>query len=441
MDDITFCLSECKQTDCFRHPSNIQDRTIPHSYAEFKGTETCPFAKDIYVTINDDTISRKETIDAVHTAMYGFICGAEDGDEMTDADKLVLSINKAVANAIKALPTAQPNLQPTCNQLATDCIDRKAAIDAFEERLKANGYSNVALVSELNRCIGYLMRLPSVQPESTIGQLNADDQSTKTDVISRSAAIDAVNGMPDCPNGYSDTYDKRHIIVVLEDVPSVQPKDYECWGCNCKKMEAQLSKEDATKDATFDCISRRAAINAMWKALHEYEDNTEKQFQESDELDVDDWIVHRGFVQDMNDIDRQTILNLPSVQPEQIARDIATIIENEKDMRVILQNAERTETHSCDCERTDTHEWIPVSEALPEDGVTVWVTIKGHDVIRCEDGETLEQAVARISKMRRVSEGFWCEDDKTWYNAGGYPMMVQPIAWMPIDTPEPWKGR
>lgn len=87
-----------------------------------------------------------------------------------------------------------------------------------------------------------------------------------------------------------------------------------------------------------------------------------------------------------------------------------------------------------------TRGWTPVEQQeLPEDGVMVWVTIKGHDVIRCEDGETLEQAVARISKMRRVSEGFWCEDDKTWYNAGGYPMMVQPVAWMPIDTPEPYK--
>lgn len=46
-----------------------------------------------------------------------------------------------------------------------DLISRKAAIDVLEERLQANGYSNVALVSELNRSIGYLMRLPSVQPE------------------------------------------------------------------------------------------------------------------------------------------------------------------------------------------------------------------------------------------------------------------------------------
>ena len=47
---------------------------------------------------------------------------------------------------------------------------------------------------------------------------------------------------------------------------------------------------------------------------------------------------------------------LPSAQPEQIARDIATIIENEHDMRVILQNAERTETNSCENKRTETHE-------------------------------------------------------------------------------------
>ena len=65
-----------------------------------------------------------------------------------------------------------------------------------------------------------------------------------------------------------------------------------------------------------DTISRRAAIDALWEALYEYEDKTKKQFQESDELDVEDWILHREFVQNMNDIDRQTILNLPSTQPE-----------------------------------------------------------------------------------------------------------------------------
>ena len=65
-----------------------------------------------------------------------------------------------------------------------------------------------------------------------------------------------------------------------------------------------------------ELISRRAAIDALWKALYEYEDKTEKQFQESEDLDVEDWIGHRIFVQNMNDIDRQTIINLPSAQPD-----------------------------------------------------------------------------------------------------------------------------
>jgi hypothetical protein len=65
-----------------------------------------------------------------------------------------------------------------------------------------------------------------------------------------------------------------------------------------------------------DCISRKAVLDALWKALHEYEDKAENQFSESKELDVADWFQHRIFVQNMSDIDRQTILNLPSVSSQ-----------------------------------------------------------------------------------------------------------------------------
>ena len=44
------------------------------------------------------------------------------------------------------------------------------------------------------------------------------------DLISRRAAIDAIDGLPNCPNGYSDTYDKACIIGVLEELPSAQPE-------------------------------------------------------------------------------------------------------------------------------------------------------------------------------------------------------------------------
>ena len=82
-----------------------------------------------------------------------------------------------------------------------------------------------------------------------------------------------------------------------------------------------------------DLISRQAAIDALWKALYEYEDKTEKQFQESEDLDVGDWIGHRIFVQNMNDIDRQTILNLPSAQPDVPDTNVGDLISRQAAIR------------------------------------------------------------------------------------------------------------
>ena len=130
-----------------------------------------------------------------------------------------------------------------------------------------------------------------------------------------------------------------------------------------------------------DSISRKAAIDALWKALYEYEDETEKQFQESEDLDVGDWIGHRIFVQNMNDIDRQTILNLPSAQP-------------------------------------DTH-WIPCSERMPERADSVIICYKAGDY-------TL------------VSTGRYLYKFKMWYVDVVGDLRDGVTAWMPL--PEPYKG-
>ena len=48
MDDITFCLrgmKDCEVIRCERHPHNIMDKTIPHSFAELYETEYCPLEK------------------------------------------------------------------------------------------------------------------------------------------------------------------------------------------------------------------------------------------------------------------------------------------------------------------------------------------------------------------------------------------------------------
>lgn len=44
------------------------------------------------------------------------------------------------------------------------------------------------------------------------------------DLIDRQAAIDAIEDLQDCYNGFSDTYDKACIIGALEEVPSAQPE-------------------------------------------------------------------------------------------------------------------------------------------------------------------------------------------------------------------------
>lgn len=46
----------------------------------------------------------------------------------------------------------------------------------------------------------------------------------KDDLISRKAAIKAIENLQDCYNGFSDTYDKACIIGALEEVPSAQPE-------------------------------------------------------------------------------------------------------------------------------------------------------------------------------------------------------------------------
>ena len=112
------------------------------------------------------------------------------------------------------------------------------------------------------------------------------------DLISRQAAIDALDtGL------WGVEWDKALATAMLKDLPSAQP--------------------DVPDTNVGDLISRQAAIDALWKAMYEFEDKMEKQFSESDNLDVYDWIQHRIFVQNMSDIDRKTILDLPSAKHEQ----------------------------------------------------------------------------------------------------------------------------
>ena len=78
--------------------------------------------------------------------------------------------------------------------------------------------------------------------------------------------------------------------------------------------------------------------------------------------------------------------------------------------------------------------WILCDERLPEEGQMVLTTIRGHDVIIPQEGETLEEAIERIwNDVCYVSIGFIGSDG--WYGADGFPEVVHPIAWMPLPKP------
>ena len=66
----------------------------------------------------------------------------------------------------KAEEVAQPNLQPTCNQLATDTISRQAAIDILDayQVMVENGEENPYTWARLR-----MSELPSAQSETCKG--------------------------------------------------------------------------------------------------------------------------------------------------------------------------------------------------------------------------------------------------------------------------------
>lgn len=67
-------------------------------------------------------------------------------------------------------------------------------------------------------------------------------------------------------------------------------------------------------------IDANRLITELWKAMWKYEDETEKRFLESDELDVGDWFSHRVFVQNMSDLDRDVVQKQPTVDAVAVVR-------------------------------------------------------------------------------------------------------------------------
>ena len=86
------------------------------------------------------------------------------------------------------------------------------------------------------------------------------------DLISRQAAIDDFYKYP------NRTWTTLDVLEHIDALPSAQPTEASCWGCNCPKMERLKEQKtfsemvhlhDETHGVCLDTISRQAAIEAL----------------------------------------------------------------------------------------------------------------------------------------------------------------------------------
>ena len=93
----------------------------------------------------DELISRQAAIDALaDTECYEWEEEPGKFFEWDDIEKM-----------LRGLPPVQPNLQPTCNKLATDCISRQAVLDWLNDEWDGMVLS----------VFDGIRNLPSAQPE------------------------------------------------------------------------------------------------------------------------------------------------------------------------------------------------------------------------------------------------------------------------------------
>ena len=122
---------------------------------------------------------------------------------------------------------AQPDLQPTCNQLATDCISRQDVI----ELVKNSFYDLSSSMDDTWAMVADVERLPSVQPVAK------DTNVLNNDTISRAEAIDEITEYGSGDAIFMSVEELKRRIELL---PSVQPEPhYDEWCTDCKEYDQE----------------------------------------------------------------------------------------------------------------------------------------------------------------------------------------------------------
>ena len=165
-----------------------------------------------------DTISRTETVEHLRRVLDATV-------PITDYDSGYVDGIEFGISTVSTMPTIQP--QSTAGQLndgvqstvqSTDLIDRQQTLNALTDAVKSVGVLDADDIKTV------FDALPSVQPEKT--QLS--QQGATSDTISRQAAIDAINHICPVDTEYDCTLlDRVDVRYVLSELPPAQPEPKE----------------------------------------------------------------------------------------------------------------------------------------------------------------------------------------------------------------------
>ena len=242
---------------------------------------------------------------------------------------------------------------------------------------------------------------------------------------------------------------KRCLSIVdnalLEKYASAQPE------------KTQLSGEDATKDATFDCISRKVAIDAIEQYRDRFDaidtnflDGLKTAINIVKELPSERIGIKFEEVKDNPAYSRYLFESIPSAHPETAKRTAESVqnVSNEDliSRKAVIEVLDRTQRLIPDAKNVlkdhvrilpsaqPKQRWIPCSERLPEYGDDVLVYFKAgrycpHNRIQVGHLGTHE-----------VEDQFFeaIGSAMVWYTDNFYYRLDNVVAWAPI--PEPWEG-
>ena len=162
---------------------------------------------------------------------------------------------KSLQMAIEALK-AQADLQPTCNNLATDCISRQDAIDHWRLIIDATSTDsryNMGFVDGLEFCISHLSTMPSAQPEHFADVSNMDDG--ELDFVQKHEKIPVelrVSAQPKpCEDAVSrQTLQKELALYPIDDITSEDEAGYNRAINDVQKMVLHLPSAQPVLDRT-----------------------------------------------------------------------------------------------------------------------------------------------------------------------------------------------